>query len=85
MRSPAPTLRDRKVEVLRHFHSLGYGLRDVVHPRRMGGKLADLLSLAHKAGLIFPDTLDVAAEVARERHCPRPLKDLEIATAKRLL
>jgi len=41
--------------------------------------------LTRGAGLIFPDTLDVAAEVARERRCLRPLKDPEVATAKRLL
>jgi hypothetical protein len=63
---PAPTARDRKIAVLRHFHSLGYGLRDIVHPLRMGGKLADLLRLARLAGLVFPDTLEVAAEVVRE-------------------
>ena len=57
--------------MLRHFHGLGYGLRDCAHPQRMGGKLADLLRLARQAGLIFPDSLEVAAEVVREERAKK--------------
>jgi hypothetical protein len=42
-------------DVLRHFHGLGYALKDCADPRRTGRSLKTLKMYARRAGLSFPD------------------------------
>jgi hypothetical protein len=52
--------RPRIVALLRHFHAIGYTLRDRGHPLRLNRCPEDLLPLAREAGLIFPDHADAS-------------------------
>jgi hypothetical protein len=52
--------RPRVVELLKHFHRLGYSLTQCSHPLRLGRTPEDLLPLAREAGVVFADQIEVA-------------------------
>jgi hypothetical protein len=58
--------RERMIEVLRHFHSLGYTLMQCCERKRMNRKPRTLLEYARYGNLVFPDSIDVAMAL-RER------------------
>ena len=53
-------------QALRHFHAIGYGLRDCEHPLRLDRPATALLPLAKEMGLTFPDSIEVAIEAEQE-------------------
>ena len=67
-RSLKGTDRQRGIELLRHFHGLGYSLRECGDPRRLRQSTEQLLALAREANLIFADSIDLSLEErARQR------------------
>lgn len=51
-----------RVELLQHFHGLGYTLRDCMHPSRLGYRPAALAKLARQGNVQFPDVDEVEKE-----------------------
>jgi hypothetical protein len=62
------------VDLLRHFHKLGYSLADCADRRRLDREPGELLKYARMAGLIFPDSVHVAeqryVEIAERKRSP---------------
>jgi hypothetical protein len=64
--------RRRGIELLRHFHKLGYSLRECGDPRRLRQSNGQLLALAREANLIFPDSVDLSLQEQLSQRRSRP-------------
>jgi hypothetical protein len=56
------------VPLLRHFHGLGYSLKECADKRRLDREPIELLRYARMAGLIFPDSVEVAEEAFQSHY-----------------